>query len=93
MKIGGEMAAAELANRRNAALTGAGGVLGAGAGLQDQFGCMVQSNYGTSRFSLTTANAKTKVTAAYQGVQRLIWSLWISSNRVSTSVQEQVEVK
>ena len=69
MKIGGDMAAAELANRRNAALTGAGGVLGAGAGLQDQFG------YGANTVgqvgSALQQQMQNEGDSAYQGVQRL----------------------
>jgi hypothetical protein len=69
MKIGGDMAAAELANRRQAAMTGAGGVLGAGAGLQDQFG------YGANTVgqvgSALQQQMQNEGDSAYQGVQRL----------------------
>lgn len=69
MKIGGDMAAAELANRRQAAMTGAGGVLGAGAGLQDQFG------YGANTVgqvgSALQQQKQNEGDSAYQGIQRL----------------------
>lgn len=69
MKIGGDMAAAELANRRGAALSGAGGVLGAGAGLQDQFGAGA-SLLGQVGTAVQQQN-QNEGDAAYQGVQRL----------------------
>lgn len=69
MKVGGDMAAAELANRRQAAMTGAGGVLGAGAGLQNQFG------YGANALgqvgSALQQQKQNEGDSAYQGIQRM----------------------
>ena len=69
MKVGGDMAAAELANRRSAALSGAGGVLGAGNTLQQQFGAGA-STMGEVGTALQQQN-QNEGDAAYQGVQRL----------------------
>ena len=69
MKVGGDMAAAELANRRSAALSGAGGVLGAGDVLQGQFGAGA-SLLGDVGSALQQQN-QNEGDAAYQGVQRL----------------------
>lgn len=69
MKIGGDMAAAELANRRSAALSGAGGALGAGSALQDQFGAGA-ATMGQVGTALQQQN-QNEGDAAYQGVQRL----------------------
>ena len=69
MKVGGDMAAAELANRRSAALSGAGGVLGAGSGLQGQFGAGA-GMLGSVGSAIQQQN-QNEGDAAYQGVQRL----------------------
>ena len=69
MKVGGEMAAAELANRRQAAMSGAGGVLGAGNTLQDQFGAGA-ATLGQVGTAIQQQN-QNEGDAAYQGVQRL----------------------
>ena len=69
MKVGGEMAAAELANRRNAAMTGAGGVLGAGSQLQGQFGA--GADLLGSVGSAVQQQNQNEGDAAYQGIQRL----------------------
>tara|TARA_R110000868_G_scaffold11220_3_gene55025 strand:- start:951 stop:1637 length:687 start_codon:yes stop_codon:yes gene_type:complete len=69
MKVGGEMAAAELANRRQAAMSGAGGVLGAGNTLQNQFGAGA-ATLGQVGTAIQQQN-QNEGDAAYQGVQRL----------------------
>ena len=69
MKVGGEMAAAELANRRQAAMSGAGGVLGAGNTLQNQFGAGA-ATLGQVGTAIQQQNQH-EGDAAYQGVQRL----------------------
>tara|TARA_R110000851_G_scaffold1164_5_gene4024 strand:- start:1439 stop:2125 length:687 start_codon:yes stop_codon:yes gene_type:complete len=69
MRVGGEMAAAELANRRNAAITGAGGVLGAGSQLQGQFGA--GADLLGSVGSAVQQQNQNEGDAAYQGIQRL----------------------
>jgi len=69
MKVGGDMAAAELANRRSAALSGAGGVLGAGNTLQQQFGAGANT-LGQVGTAIQQQN-QNEGDAAYQGVQRL----------------------
>ena len=69
MKVGGEMAAAELANRRQAAMSGAGGVLGAGNTLQQQFGAGANT-LGQVGTAIQQQN-QNEGDAAYQGVQRL----------------------
>ena len=69
MRIGGEMAAAELNNRRQAAMSGAGGVLNAGRGLQNQFGAGA-SMVGDVGSSIQQQN-QNEGDAAYQGIQRM----------------------
>ena len=69
VRVGGEMAAAELANRRNAAITGAGGVLGAGSQLQGQFGA--GADLLGSVGSAVQQQNQNEGDAAYQGIQRL----------------------
>ena len=69
MKVGGEMAAAELANRRSAAMSGAGGVLGAGSNLQNQFGTGATALGGVG--SAIQQQKQNEGDSAYQGIQRL----------------------
>ena len=68
-QVGGQMAQQELAARRGAALTGAGGTLGAGGQLQNQFGA------GASQLgevgSALQQQQQAQGDADYQGVQRL----------------------
>ena len=84
MKVGGDMAAAELANRRSAALSGAGGVLGAGSGLQSQFGAGA-GMLGSVGSAIQQQN-QNEGDAAYQGIQRL-FGLYGSPALGSTSTQ------
>tara|TARA_R110002096_G_scaffold71393_1_gene170644 strand:- start:624 stop:1310 length:687 start_codon:yes stop_codon:yes gene_type:complete len=84
MKVGGDMAAAELANRRSAALSGAGGVLGAGSGLQGQFGAGA-GMLGSVGSAIQQQN-QNEGDAAYQGIQRL-FGLYGSPALGSTSTQ------
>lgn len=84
MKVGGDMAAAELANRRSAALSGAGGVLGAGSGLQNQFGAGASMLGGVG--SAIQQQNQNEGDAAYQGIQRL-FGLYGSPALGSTSTQ------
>jgi hypothetical protein len=84
MKVGGDMAAAELANRRSAALSGAGGVLGAGSGLQSQFGAGA-GMLGSIGSAIQQQN-QNEGDAAYQGIQRL-FGLYGSPALGSTSTQ------
>mgnify|MGYP003642564576 CR=1 FL=1 len=84
MKVGGEMAAAELANRRSAALSGAGGVLGAGSGLQGQFGAGADMLGGVG--SAIQQQRQNEGDAAYQGIQRL-FGLYGSPAIGSTNTQ------
>jgi len=69
MKIGGDMAAAELNNRRQSAMAGAGGVLGAGSRLQNQFGTGADT-LGSVGSSIQQQN-QNEGDAAYQGIQRM----------------------
>tara|TARA_R110000803_G_C11868657_1_gene308146 strand:- start:39 stop:713 length:675 start_codon:yes stop_codon:yes gene_type:complete len=69
MQVGGDMAAAELANRRSAAMSGAGGVFGAGSGLQNQFGA--GANLLGQAGSAIQQQNQNEGDAAYQGIQRL----------------------
>ena len=69
LQVGGDMAANELANRRSSALTGAGGVLGAGSGLQSQFGA--GANLLGEAGSAIQQQNQNEGDAAYQGIQRL----------------------
>ncbi|MDB9801121.1 hypothetical protein OAB94_01965 [Flavobacteriaceae bacterium] len=69
MQVGGDMAAAELANRRSAALSGAGGVFGAGSGLQNQFGA--GANLLGQAGSAIQQQNQNEGDSAYQGIQRL----------------------
>ena len=68
-QTGGQLAAQELSQRRNAALSGAGGVLGAGGALQNQFqtGANTLGDVG----SAIQQQSQNEGDAAYQGVQRL----------------------
>jgi len=84
MKVGGDMAAAELASRRSAALSGAGGVLGAGSGLQSQFGAGA-GMLGSVGSAIQQQN-QNEGDAAYQGIQRL-FGLYGSPALGSTSTQ------
>ena len=84
MKVGGDMAAAELANRRASALSGAGGVLGAGSGLQSQFGAGA-GMLGSVGSAIQQQN-QNEGDAAYQGIQRL-FGLYGSPALGSTSTQ------
>lgn len=84
MKVGGDMAAAELANRRSAALSGAGGVLNAGTGLQNQFGAGASMLGGVG--SAIQQQNQNEGDAAYQGIQRL-FGLYGSPAIGSTSTQ------
>ena len=84
MKVGGDMAAAELANRRSAALSGAGGVLGAGSGLQGQFGAGADMLGGVG--SAIQQQRQNEGDAAYQGIQRL-FGLYGSPAIGSTNTQ------
>ena len=84
MKVGGDMAAAALANRRSAALSGAGGVLGAGSGLQSQFGAGA-GMLGSVGSAIQQQN-QNEGDAAYQGIQRL-FGLYGSPALGSTSTQ------
>ena len=84
MKVGGDMAAAELANRRASALSGAGGVFGAGAGLQSQFGA--GANLLGQAGSAMQQQNQNEGDAAYQGIQRL-FGLYGSPALGSTSTQ------
>ena len=84
MKVGGDMAAAELANRRSAALSGAGGVLGAGSGLQGQFGAGADMLGGVG--SSIQQQRQNEGDAAYQGIQRL-FGLYGSPALGSTNTQ------
>ena len=69
LQVGGDLAANELAQRRQAALQGAGGTLGAGSQLQSQLG------YGAQKLGDVGASIQQQQQnegdAAYQGVQRL----------------------
>ena len=69
LKVGGDMAASELANRRASSLSGAGGVLGAGSNLQSQFGA--GANLLGQAGSAIQQQNQNEGDAAYQGVQRL----------------------
>ncbi len=69
LKIGGDLAAKELAARRGASLQGAGGTLGAGGVLQQQLG-QGASAYGDVGSALQQQQ-QNEGDAAYQGVQRL----------------------
>ena len=85
MKVGGDMAAAELASRRASALSGAGGVLGAGRGLQDQFG--TSSNTMGQIGSAIQQQMQNEGDSAYQGVQRLFGTVLGSPALGQKSVQ------
>jgi len=69
MRVGGEMAANELASRRQAAMSGAGGVLSAGGNLQSQFGTGATALGGVG--SAIQQQKQNEGDSAYQGVQRL----------------------
>ena len=84
LQVGGDMAANELANRRSASLTGAGGVLGAGSGLQSQFGA--GANLLGQAGSAIQQQNQNEGDAAYQGIQRL-FGLYGSPALGSTSTQ------
>ena len=68
-KTGADIAQRELESRRQYALGGAGGVLGAGSGLQNQFLTGVGETEGVG--SALQQQAQNEGDAAYQGIQRL----------------------
>ena len=68
-RTAGDIAGKELAARRQAALTGAGGVIGSGGSIQDQFGTGVAATESVG--SALQQQGQNEGDAAYQGVQRL----------------------
>lgn len=68
-KTGAEMAQKELESRRQYALGGAGGTLGAGSALQSQFGAGAGMMQGVG--DALQQQAQNEGDASYQGVQRL----------------------
>ena len=68
-KTGADIAAKELADRRQYALGGAGGAIGAGRDLQSQFGAGVEGTEAVG--SALQQQGQNEADAAYQGVQRL----------------------
>ena len=65
----GNIAGKELAARRGHALEGAGGVIGSGAAIQDQFGTGVNATEAVG--SAIQQQRQNEGDSAYQGVQRL----------------------
>lgn len=68
-KTAGEMGAAELANRRNASLTGAQGVIGSGSTIGQQMGQGIAATEGVG--SAIQQQNQNEADAGYQGIQRL----------------------
>jgi hypothetical protein len=68
-KTGADMAARELESRRQYALGGAGGTLGAGSALQNQFGVGADTMQGVG--DALQQQAQNEGDATYQGIQRL----------------------
>ena len=68
-KTAGDIASKELANRRGFALDGAGGVIGSGGAIQDQFGTGVSATESVG--SALQQQGQNEGDAAYQGIQRL----------------------
>lgn len=68
-KTGADIAQRELESRRGYALQGAGGTLGAGSNLQQQFGAGIEATEGVG--SALQQQAQNEGDAAYQGLQRL----------------------
>ena len=68
-KTAGEMAASELANRRNAALQGAQGVIGSGSTIGQQMGQGIAATEGVG--SAIQQQNQNQADAGYQGLQRL----------------------
>ena len=68
-KTAGEMAASELANRRNAALQGAQGVIGSGSTIGQQMGQGISATEGVG--SAIQQQNQNQADAGYQGLQRL----------------------
>ena len=74
----GDIAANELAARRQAALSGAQGVVGAGSQIQDQFGQGVRATEGVG--AAIQQQAQNEADATYQGSAEIVWTLRIPSS-------------
>ena len=68
-KTAGDMGAAELANRRNASLTGAGGVINSGNTIGGQLGSGIAATEGVG--NALQQQKQNEADAGYQGIQRL----------------------